>query len=119
VFSISGIIAQEGLLDGKVFIGQSRENHKNDVKEDEIRFINGNFHSIEYGLRGFNQGVYSARSDKDQIYFEAEMVNPKQGNIKWSGIVHGDTIKVNYQWSKKGWFSNTEKNYSFYGTLKK
>ena len=72
-----------------------------------------------YGQRGFNEGVYTARADADRIYFEAETVNPKQGIIIWHGIVHGDSIEVNYRWSKKGWLSDTEKDYSFNGTLKK
>ena len=119
LFSITIVIAQEGLLDGKVFVGQSRENHIRAVKEDELRFMNGKFHSIVYGQRGFNEGVYTAITEEDKIYFEATIVNPKQGKIKWSGIVHGDSIEVNYRWSKKGWFSSTEKDYSFNGTLKK
>ena len=120
LFSVTMVIAQEGLLDGKVFVGQYREKHKRGaVKEDELRFMNSEFHSIVYGQRGFNEGVYTARAEADKIYFEAETVNPKQGKIKWRGIVHGDSIEVNYSWSKKGWLSDTVKDYSFKGTLKK
>jgi hypothetical protein len=113
------VIAQEGLLDGKVFVGQYREKHKSAVKEDELRFMNGRFHSIGYSQRGFNEGVYTARAEEEKIYFEAETVKSKQGKIKWRGIVHGDTIEVNYRWSKKGWLSDTVKDYLFNGTLKK
>jgi hypothetical protein len=113
------VIAQEGLLDGKVFIGQYREKHKSDVKEDELRFMNGEFHSIGYGQKGFNEGVYIARSEEDKIYFEAETVSPKQGKIIWRGVVYGDSIEVNYHWSKRGWLNDTEKDFSFNGKLKK
>jgi len=119
LFSITIVIAQEGLLDGKVFVGQSIEKHRKAVKEDELKFMNGKFHSIGFGQRGFNEGVYTDRAEEDKIYFEAETVNPKQGKIKWRGIVYGDSIEVNYRWSKKGWLSDTEKDYSFNGTLKK
>jgi hypothetical protein len=119
LFSVMDVIAQEGLLDGKVFVGQSIEKHRRAVKEDELRFINGEFYSIVYGQKGFNKAVYAAREEEGKIYFEAETVNPKQGKIKWRGIVHGDSIEVNYHWSKKGWFSSTEQEYSFNGTLKK
>jgi len=118
LFSIAIVIAQKGLLDGKVFVGQSREKNIRSVEEDELRFIDGKFHSSSYGLKGFNEGVYTARAEGDKIYFEAETVNPKQGKIEWRGIVHGDSIEVNYRWSKKGWLSNTEIDYSFNGTLK-
>ena len=106
-------------MDGKVFVGQYREQHKRAVNEDELRFLNGKFHSIGYGQRGFNEGVYTDRAEEDKIYFEAKTVSPKRGKIKWRGIVHGDSIAVNYHWSIKGWLSDTEKNYSFNGTLKK
>jgi hypothetical protein len=119
LFSLTNVIAQEGPLDGKVFVGQSIEKHRRAVKEDELRFINGEFYSFVYSQKGFNKGVYAARAEEGKIYFEAETVNPKQGKIKWRGIVHGDSIEVNYHWSKKGWFSSTEKEYSFNGTLKK
>ncbi len=119
LFNTTIIIAQEGLLDGKVFVGQYREKHRGTVNEDELGFINGEFHSNVYGQRGFNKGVYTARAEADKIYFEVETVNPKQGKIKWRGIVHGDSIEVHYRWSKKGWLSDTEKDYSFNGTLKK
>ena len=119
LFGMTIVIAQKGLLDGKVFVGQSKEKHIRTVKEDELRFMNGEFHSLGYGQRSFKKGVYTAKADADKIYFEAETVNPKQGKIKWLGIVHGDSIEVNYHWSKKGWLSDTEKDYSFKGTLKK
>ena len=54
------------LLDGKVFVGQSKEKHKRAVKEDELRFMNGEFQSIGYGQRGFNEGVYAARAEEDK-----------------------------------------------------
>ena len=120
LFSVTMVIAQEGLLDGKVYVGRYRENHKRGaVKDDELRFMNSEFHSIVYGKRGFNAGAYTARAEGDKIYFEAETVNPKQGNIKWHGVAYGDSIEVNYRWSKKGWLSDTVKYYSFNGTLKK
>jgi hypothetical protein len=119
LFSFTNVIAQDGLLDGKVFVGQSIEKHRRAIKEDELRFINGEFYSIVYSQKGFNKAVYASRAEEGKIYFEAETVNPKQGKIKWRGIVHGDSIEVNYHWSKKGWFSSTEKEYSFNGTLKK
>lgn len=119
LFSVMAVIAQEGLLDGKVFSGQSIEKHKSAVEKEELSFLNGKFHSLVYDQRGFHKGVYTARSEGEKIYFEAEIVNQKQGKIKWRGTVHGDSIEVNYRWSKKGWLSDTEKNYSFKGTLKK
>lgn len=116
---IVGASAQEGLLDGRVFIGKYSEKHKKENKEDELRFLAGKFYSRTYGKSGFKEGVYTARLEGDRIYFETETISPKKGKIKWKGTVHGDSIKVNYHLSKKGWFSDTERNYSFTGELKK
>lgn len=118
IFGITCVIAQDGLLDGKVFVGQYRENHKNAVKEDKLSFINGEFYSVGFGQRGFDEGVYEASVEADKIYFEAETVSPKRGKIKWRGIIHGDSIEVKYRWSKKGWLSDTVKDFSFNGNLK-
>ncbi len=113
LFSMPLAIAQEALLDGKAFVGKYREKHKRVVKVDELRFIGGKFHSIVYGQRGFTEGVYTAKAETDKIFFEAETLSPKKGKIKWRGIVHGESIEVNYRWSKKGWLSDTIKYYSF------
>ena len=119
LFSMPIASGQGGLLDGKAFVGQYREKHKRVVKVDELRFMRGKFYSIVYGQRGFTEGVYTAKAEADKILFEAETVSPKKGRIKWRGIVYGDSIEVNYHWSKKGWLSDTIKYYSFNGRLKK
>ena len=119
LFSSDVLIAQEGLLDGKVFIGQSKVKHRRAVKEDELRFLNGEFRSNNYSQKGFGDAAYIARAEDDKIYFETETVSPKKGKINWRGIVDGDSIEVSYHLSKKGWLSNTEKDYVFEGRLKK
>ena len=119
VFSAAIAVAQEGSLDGKVFIGQYREKHKRAIKEDELRFMNGEFHSAGYGQKGFNGGAYQTKTADGKIYFTAETVSSKQGKIIWRGIIYGDSIEVDYQWRKKGWLSDTQKDYLFSGKLKK
>ena len=105
--------AQKGLLDGKAFIGQYKEKHIGGVKEDEIRFLDRKFYSLGYGQKGFNKGAYTAEEKENKIYFEAEIVSQKQGNIKWRGVVHDKSIKVSYQWIKSCWFSDKVKDYLF------
>jgi hypothetical protein len=119
VFSTGLAAAQEGQLDGKVFVGQYREKHKRAIKEDELRFTDGEFHSADFGEKGFDGGAYRANTVEGKIHFEAETVSSKQGRIIWRGIINGDSIEVNYQWNKKGWLSDTQKDYLFSGRLKK
>jgi hypothetical protein len=114
-----GVSAPKGLLDGKVFAGQSNEKHKRTFKDDELSFLEGKFNSALYSQKGFNEVFYTASTENNEIYFEAETINPKGGKIKWRGTVRGDSIKVNFHLSRKGWLSNTEKDFLFSGTLKK
>jgi hypothetical protein len=110
--------AQGSLLDGRSYIGQSEEKHKNKITEDELSFVNGKFHSTGFDRKGFVEGDYTAIAVKDEIIFKAKTMSPEHGDISWSGVVIGNTISVDYRWLKKGWLTDTEKVYSFEGTLK-
>jgi hypothetical protein len=111
--------ALEGLLDGRVFVGESREIHVGAAKIEEIKFVNGKLDAIVWATKDFTAGAYTAAYENDAIVFEAETISPKQGTIKWRGIVRGDAIEVNYQWRKKGWLSDTVKDYAFKGIQKR
>jgi len=113
------VCAKEGLLDDKVFTGQYQENHISNVKEEELKFVDGELHSMVYALKGFAKGVYTGVVKQDGIHFEAVTVSPNQGKINWRGIVLGDSIIVNYQLIKKGWLTDTVRDYSFIGTIVK
>ena len=119
LWTASVVFAQEGLLDDKVFIGRYKENHISDVKEEEIKFIDGELHSMVYARKGFTKGVYTAVVKQDGIHFEVVTVSPEQGTIDWRGIVSGDSIVVKYQWRTKGWLTDTVRDYSFIGTIVK
>ncbi len=119
LFGVPWARAQEGLLDGRVFVGESREIHVGAPKKEEIKFLNGELDAIVWRGQEFKAGAYIAAYEKDAIVFEAETISPKQGTIKWRGIVRGDAIEANYQWRKKGWLSDTVRDYSFKGSQKK
>lgn len=113
------VLAQESLLDDKVFKGRYQENHIRTLKEEQLKFVDGELHSMAFAPMGFGKGVYTAVVKKDGIHFEAVTVSPNQGTIDWRGIVNGDSITVNYKWRKKGWFTDTVRGYSFNGTIVK
>jgi hypothetical protein len=89
------LIAQEGLLDGMVFIGQYRVKHTRSAKEDELGFMNGEFNSVYYSQKGFRNSAYTATAEGGKIHFTTETESSKKGKIKWRGIVDGDSIEVN------------------------
>jgi len=111
--------AQESPLDDKVFTGRYQENHISTEKEEELKFVDGELHSMVYARMGFAKGGYTAVVKKDGIHFEAVTVSPNQGTIDWRGIVYDDSIVVNYKWHKKGWFTDTVRDYSFNGMIVK
>ena len=113
------VCAQEGLLDDKVFLGSYNENHKSTVKEEQLTFMNGELHSVAFARMGFTKGVYTAVVKRDGIHFEAVTMSPEQGTIDWRGIVSGNSIVVDFQWKKKGWLTDTIRDYSFTGTIVK
>ena len=119
LWAASVVYAQDGLLDDKVFMGRYTENHISTVKEEKLTFMDGELHSMVYARKGFTKGVYTAVVKQDGIHFEAVTMSPEQGTIDWRGIVSGNSIVVNYQWKKKGWLTDTIRDYSFTGTIVK
>ena len=119
LWAASVVYAQDGLLDDKVFMGRYTENHLSTVREEKLTFWGGELHSTVFAQRGFTRGVYTAVVKQDGIHFEAVTVSPEEGTIDWRGIVSGDAIAVKYQWRKKGWLTDTVRDYSFIGTIVK
>ena len=115
----SVVFAQEGILDDKVFLGRYTENHISTVNEEKLTFMDGELHSMVYARKGFAKGEYTAVVKQDGIHFEAVTMSPEEGTIDWRGIVSGNSIVVNYQWRKKGWLTDTIRDYSFTGTIVK
>ena len=103
-FFFIAIPAYSGVLDGKTFVGQSGKMGKEASEEDEIRFQNGKLFSVGCAEWGFNESDYTVKIEGDKIYFESEMLSPKNGKIVWSGKVRGNTIEATYVWTKKRWY---------------
>lgn len=110
-----------GLLDGRSYVGKTGEVGKEAAEDEEIVFRDGKLHSVGCEPWNFNDGEYKAMrsGEGDKIHFEAETESPKHGKIVWKGTVEGDSIDVNYTWSKKGWLGTKTKDKWFKGTLKK
>jgi hypothetical protein len=123
-FSTPGLLQageSSGILDGKSYVGKTGEVGKEAAEDEEIVFRDGKLHSVGCEPWDFNDGEYKAISsgEGEKIHFEAETESPKHGKIVWKGTADGDSIDVNYTWTKKGWFGTKTKDKWFKGTLKK
>lgn len=114
-----GVIASNGILDGKKFVGPTGEKGKETHHEDVLIFDNGMFTSSACIPLGFKEGPYTTRVEGDTIYFQAKTMSPKHGKIMWKGTLKGNTLDVHYNWIKKRWLWTISIEYWFKGTLAK
>ena len=112
-------VAASNILDGKQFIGPTGEKGKKVHHEDVLSFSNGTFTSSECFQYGFKGGPYTTAIEGDRIYFQAITISPTHGKMEWKGTLQGDTLEVDYSWTKERWFWTTYREYWFKGTLKK
>lgn len=107
------------LLDGKKFKGPTGEKSKKTHHEDVLVFKDGQFTSSMCFEYGFTGGPYMAWVEGDLIHFQAETVSPTHGKMNWKGTLQGDTMIVDYSWTKERWLWTTYREYWFKGTLQK
>jgi len=109
--------AASGVLDGKKFVGKTGEKGKNVHHEDVLSFSEGKFTSSACFKYGFKDGPYTAAVEGDSIHFQAETISPTHGKMVWKGTLKGDTLNVDYTWTKERWLWTTYREYWFKGTL--
>lgn len=107
------------ILDGKEFIGPTGEKGKKADHEDVLRFSDGKFTSAECFQFGFKGGPYTTTIEGETIHFHAVTISSTHGKMEWKGTLNGDSLEVNYAWTKERWFWTTYREYWFKGTLKK
>ena len=91
------------LLDGKSFKGPTGEKGKKSHHEDVLVFKDGQFTSSMCFEYGFTGGPYTAWVEKDLVHFQAETVSPTHGKMNWKGTLQGETMVVEYSWTKERW----------------
>jgi hypothetical protein len=112
-------VAVSHLLDGKSFKGPTGEKGKKTHHEDVLVFSDGKFTSSMCFEYGFTGGPYTTTVEGDLIHFEAETISPTHGKMNWKGTLRGDTMDVEYSWTKERWLWTTYREYWFKGTLQK
>jgi hypothetical protein len=109
--------AESGILDGKKFVGKTGEKGKKVHHDDVLSFSDGKFTSSACFKYGFKDGPYSATVEGDFIHFQAETISPTHGKMVWKGTLKGDTLNVDYTWTKERWLWTTFREYWFKGSL--
>lgn len=107
------------ILEGKSFIGPTGEKGKKVHHEDVLRFIDGIFTSSSCFQYGFKGAPYTTTVEAGSIHFHAETISPTHGKIVWQGTLKGETLDVNYSWTKERWLWTTFREYWFKGSLVK
>jgi hypothetical protein len=119
IFGLANISVYAETLDGKSFIGETGEMGKKSSEEDEIRFENGRFTSVDCEKYGFESGSYTTTVERDKTHFVADTYSNKTGRIIWAGTVNGNKLDATYVWYKKGKYSKPKQIKWFKGTIKK
>jgi len=109
--------AYAGNLDGKTFSGTTGEIGKKSSVNDEVRFENGQFTSLDCEKYGFGSGSYSTTVEGDKTHFVADTYSAKTGRITWVGTISGSKIDATYLWYKKGKYVKPKQIKWFKGTV--
>lgn len=107
------------LLDGMKFKGPTGEKGKKDHHTDILSFQEGLFTSSECYQFGFKGGTYTATVQGGVIRFQAETISPTHGKMEWAGTLKGETLEVDYSWTRERWLWTTYRQYWFKGELVK
>ena len=91
-----------GLLDGRVFIGETGPEGKPADSKEEIVFQDGKFRSKACDPYGFVDASYGATWDGDTTKFWAETRSSMNGLIMWWGTVKGDALEGTFVWYAPG-----------------
>jgi len=91
---------QMGTLDGKIFSGEIGKKGRKTGGKDDLVFKEGKFRSTACDKFGFTEAPYTVKASGRDTIFEAEAVSAKEGTMKWTGTVKGNTATATVLWSK-------------------
>ena len=105
------------VLDGKKF--RSRQYNKDGSPRDwdVLSFKDGKFISENCMPYGFSEAPYWIRFEQNAVHFFAEIVSPTHGVMIWKGVVKGNKIEGNVDWTRERWYWTIRNDWDFNGTL--
>lgn len=105
------------ILDGKKYHSRLYNDDGTPRDWDELSFADGQFISELCKSYGFTEAPYWIRFEGDSIHFQAEIVSPAHGTMRWKGVIQGDKIKGNVLWTRERWYWTVRRRWDFDGTL--
>jgi hypothetical protein len=112
----AGAAGAAGELDGLAFVGPTGERGKAAERSDErVEFTAGRLRSSVCEDYGFPPAAYQATREGEAVRFESVLASPRDGEIRWQGVVRAGTVEATYVWTKEGLFRTTRREYWFKG----
>jgi hypothetical protein len=106
-------------LDGRVFYTTDKVRETNDVLNDELHFVDGQFQSAmcqdycDFGWSG-----YQTWTDGETLHFTATTRCPNAPHtVVWYGTVTGDNVQFEGTWTTRRWYWTRQLNVSGEGSL--
>jgi len=96
----SGSLCAAGPLDGKTFSVEMGKKGKKASSPDQLVFADGTFRSTACDKYGFAAVPYEAKQEGDKTTFTATAKSAKQGTMRWSGTVQGDSVSGEATWDR-------------------
>lgn len=96
--------AEPSLLEGRTFQGELRDARGMAQATDLITFDNGRFLSLTCERMGFGATPYWSRSEGNDVHFLVEAAHPEHGRLRIVGLVRGEQLQADGEWTKERWY---------------
>ena len=95
-----------GLLDGKVFVGETGRTGKDRGRSDKFIFRGGKFQASAFSAYGFSDATYESTENEGELSFSVTVISKRSsgGKMFWTGTLRDDVLEGTMRWDH-GWES--------------